>query len=75
MDDLPFLKIGDSMENQLRAIDTMRRVAEKCGFWTVISEKCPSPSADDAEEQGKRQEALALLHYARIGVHAAHGKL
>lgn len=69
------LKIDDSLDVKLETIDVMRRAMEKTGLWVVTGRDCPIPTASPAEIANHRQAMDALLHYARIGVLAAHGKL
>lgn len=68
------IRLGDSLAKALGKLDTMRRFADAGTLWLVISSTPPMPCAPEKAEEHK-QETLAFLHYARIGLMAAHDNL
>ena len=70
------LSLKNSFEQALRKIDTMRRLSEQKRLWIVVASDDRPPVHGDAKEQAQHHEEVdALLHYARIGLHASHDKL
>lgn len=68
------LRLAMPLKKALAKIDTMRRLANNKSLWLVASSDCPIAAALPSEEEELNAEMLALLHYARIGVLAAHNK-
>lgn len=73
--DIDPLALTTSYDKAVRKIDTMIRLSEQKRIWIVVSERPPIHCEDDAEVAQHHGEVGALLHYARIGLHASHDKI